>query len=472
MKWKQFDDAHEVVVNWGLGLDSSAVLLLMAEIGVRPRAIIFSDPGSEWPETYAFRDDVFRPWLKRVGFPDVTIIDRNNCGINVRRHENLYERSIRTQTLPSAAYGRTSCSLKFKAEAINAYLRHQEWCQEEWEAGRRIIKVIGYEAGEKRRYGNFAEFKNKRERREFVPYYPLVDWGIFREDLPGIFERHGLPVPRKSACWFCPYNTDEEWLRLREEHPLLFRNALLMEKNAAPKLRKPDVVGLRRRARVGERSLVDWVHQLDQNDLENLMTTLLVKLLERAAAGRSVDHRDQGCTLDEFVRSTGKPRPSVRRTANKATNDGLFEKRGDPVRYFLTAKALKLLEPTKLGIESCEHKNVSRIKGKPEPVKTSPKTAPDKRELVAAQDEGVAYRPRMTPCKKCGAVGTIHACCPKCQEMADGVAEVERAFGFRTVYTQKDGHIRVAQPQCRECRRNGLRAKRAAAKKAKERDAA
>jgi 3'-phosphoadenosine 5'-phosphosulfate sulfotransferase (PAPS reductase)/FAD synthetase len=236
-KWEPPADDAKVVVNWGLGLDSTAILVRMHELGIRPDAIIFSDPGDEWPESYAYRDDVFIPWLRKVGFPEPVLTSRQTCGINVRIPETLYQYSTRTETLPSCAYGRKSCSLKFKAEAMNAYWRHTEWCEREWTDGRRIVKIIGYEAGEPTRYRNFAEFKNPREQREFVPFYPLVEWGLFRADLPEILERNGLPAPRKSACWYCPNNTDAEWRELRDKHPMLFQAALKLERICAPKIK-------------------------------------------------------------------------------------------------------------------------------------------------------------------------------------------------------------------------------------------
>jgi hypothetical protein len=46
--------------------------------------------------------------------------------------------------------------------------------------------------------------------------YPLVDRGITRRDcLRWLFE-HGYPRPRKSACFFCPYQSNAEWDDLRK----------------------------------------------------------------------------------------------------------------------------------------------------------------------------------------------------------------------------------------------------------------
>ena len=93
------------------------------------------------------------------------------------------------------------------------------------------------------------------EARRAEPWYPLIDWGWNRERCKDEIERGGLPLPRKSACVFCPYNQDWEWAEVRERYPEHWDDAIEMERRALPGLHKPEVVGLRRRGRSGERQL-------------------------------------------------------------------------------------------------------------------------------------------------------------------------------------------------------------------------
>ena len=46
----------------------------------------------------------------------------------------------------------------------------------------------------------------------------------------------GLPVPVKSACFYCPASKKAEILLLREHHPRLLDRALAIEANARPNL--------------------------------------------------------------------------------------------------------------------------------------------------------------------------------------------------------------------------------------------
>jgi hypothetical protein len=57
-----------LAVCWGVGQDSTGMLVGMWERGIKPQLVITADVGSERPETYAFRP-IFDDWLESVGFP-------------------------------------------------------------------------------------------------------------------------------------------------------------------------------------------------------------------------------------------------------------------------------------------------------------------------------------------------------------------------------------------------------------------
>jgi len=42
------------------------------------------------------------------------------------------------------------------------------------------------------------------DQNYFSYWYPLMEWGLDREKCKQIIANAGLPVPVKSACWFCP----------------------------------------------------------------------------------------------------------------------------------------------------------------------------------------------------------------------------------------------------------------------------
>ena len=60
--------------------------------------------------------------------------------------------------------------------------------------------------------------------------YPLRDWGIDRAECGRIITAAGLPLPPKSACFFCPAMHDIEVQLLLREYPELHALAIEMER--------------------------------------------------------------------------------------------------------------------------------------------------------------------------------------------------------------------------------------------------
>lgn len=65
---------------YGGGVNSVAVLVLLKQLGLRPHAIAMSNPGSEWPATIRYRDEIMQPWCADAGFPPIVVVDRISEG--------------------------------------------------------------------------------------------------------------------------------------------------------------------------------------------------------------------------------------------------------------------------------------------------------------------------------------------------------------------------------------------------------
>jgi len=60
----------------------------------------------------------------------------------------------------------------------------------------------------------------------------LIEWDIDREYCIEIIKNAGLPLPGKSACFFCPSSKPSEVRELQRQYPELALRALEMESNA------------------------------------------------------------------------------------------------------------------------------------------------------------------------------------------------------------------------------------------------
>ncbi len=70
-----------LIVNYGGGVDSTAILIRFAKEGIIPDRIIFADVGeAEKPETYAYVA-MFSKWLEARGMPAITLVERYGVGL-------------------------------------------------------------------------------------------------------------------------------------------------------------------------------------------------------------------------------------------------------------------------------------------------------------------------------------------------------------------------------------------------------
>lgn len=229
-------NTQPLVVAYGMGVDSTAMLVAMFERGIRPDLILFADTGGEKPETYAYLD-IINAWLACVGFPPVTVVRY----VPTRApYTTLEGKCLANQAMPSLAYGMHTCATVFKAEPQAKFVATWDPAIACWAAGGKVRRAIGYDNGcqdKKRRakadkvIGKMAE-KNHIDARRYENWYALQDWGIDRAECIALIERAGLPVPAKSACWFCPAAKKSEIVDLRDRHPELFERALAMEARA------------------------------------------------------------------------------------------------------------------------------------------------------------------------------------------------------------------------------------------------
>ena len=60
-------------------------------------------------------------------------------------------------------------------------------------------------------------------------YWPLIDLGMTREDCLQWMKSMGYPQPPRSACVYCPFHSDAEWRRLRDEEPEEFARAVQLD---------------------------------------------------------------------------------------------------------------------------------------------------------------------------------------------------------------------------------------------------
>ena len=215
------NENQPIVVSSGGGTNSLALLIGLKRRNVRPDLITFSDTKGEKPETYR-NIEIASEWCVKSGFPPIVTVRTVSP---TRGFEGLEGMVTRLGTLPSKAFGQKACSQRFKIEAQRKFLNQWPPAREAWQQNTKLIQVLGYDAGEPHRAKDFKSDK-------FEYWYPLIEWGWGRTECIQVIRSEGLPLPGKSACFFCPSMRKPEVIRLSREHPDLFNRAVDMERKA------------------------------------------------------------------------------------------------------------------------------------------------------------------------------------------------------------------------------------------------
>jgi len=208
------------VSSFGGGTDSTAMLIGMYQKGEKVDLILFADTGGEKPHTYEHIKR-FSAWLVEHGMPEITVVRYQK--------ETLEENCFRVKSLPSIAYGHKTCSQKFKIQPQDKFVNNWLPAKEAWKRGERVFKLIGYDASEIRRSEKGPSETNKKK---YAFRYPLIEWGWDRKKCIEVIQSAGLPLPGKSACFFCPSSKAQEVKQLANQYPDLAKRAIAMEKNA------------------------------------------------------------------------------------------------------------------------------------------------------------------------------------------------------------------------------------------------
>lgn len=187
------------IVSYGAGINSTAMVCEMVRRGERMDAIVFADTGGERPSTYEHLN-FFSAWLEAHGYPPVLTV-KNTAKVGAYIAETLEQECLMRRQLPGIAYGFGSCSDKWKQQPFKTWLKTTGLTD--------VTVCIGFDADE--------TYRAQRGETKYAKRFPLIEWGMGREECVATILAAGIKPPGKSACFFCPSSTKREILELSEE---------------------------------------------------------------------------------------------------------------------------------------------------------------------------------------------------------------------------------------------------------------
>ncbi len=106
-----------IVLAYGIGVDSTALLVELAARGEPPDLVLTADPGAEKPETYEYQK-LIAAWMaaRRIPYEVVRYVPRRFK--HWPPYYSILANVLTNATLPSISLGRHSCSLGLAVESV------------------------------------------------------------------------------------------------------------------------------------------------------------------------------------------------------------------------------------------------------------------------------------------------------------------------------------------------------------------
>lgn len=211
-------------ISFGGGQQSTALLVLAAQNKIPFRRFYFANVGddSELPATLRYIEEYAKPYAAEHGLELVELRRIMQRGPDKGRERTLLRelempgsKSVRIPVrMANGAPGNRDCTNQWKIRLVAAETRRRGASVE-----RPANLGIGISVDE---IGRAKDSTIPHQRNVF----PLLGLGLRRTDCQRIIRDAKLPIPPKSACWFCPMKRPEDWQNLRREHPDLFAKSL------------------------------------------------------------------------------------------------------------------------------------------------------------------------------------------------------------------------------------------------------
>lgn len=213
-------------VAYGGGVQSTALLVMAATRRIDFPVFLFADVGhdSEDPATLDYLHRWAKPYAARHGVQLHEVRRTRRDGSTETLYGRLTRQHSRSLPIPvrmsGGAPGTRSCTAEFKIRVVGQWLQARG-------ATAAVPATVGV--------GISLDEVERASNRRVSPYervvYPLLDHDppLRRADCERLICAAGLPIPPKSACWFCPLHRPSAWAQMRRDREHLFARACELE---------------------------------------------------------------------------------------------------------------------------------------------------------------------------------------------------------------------------------------------------
>ena len=205
------------ILSLGAGVQSTALYLLDldGDLDVKFDAAIFADTGDE-PQSV----NQHLAWLEKQGGAPLYVRSRGCLGDDI-----LNKELNRVASIPCFTYNETAksvgmigrqCTNDYKIQVVERTIRREILGLKPRQRVPKDVKVWQYVGFSLDEPGRAARARGRFNQRGWQDVrFPLIEDQMTRQDCINYLEKRVPHLVPRSACVYCPYKSNREWLRLK-----------------------------------------------------------------------------------------------------------------------------------------------------------------------------------------------------------------------------------------------------------------
>ena len=206
------------ILSLGAGVQSTALYLmdLDKELDVAFDYAIFADPGDEPEAVYKHLD-----WMQTLGGAEILIRSRGCLGDDIKNTE-----LNRVSSIPAFTYNEQAksvgmigrqCTNDYKIQVVERAIRRDILGLKPRQRVPKDVHIWQYVGFSLDEPGRAARARGRFNQRGWESVrFPLIEDQMTRQDCINYLQKRVPHQVPRSACVFCPYKSNREWLRLKK----------------------------------------------------------------------------------------------------------------------------------------------------------------------------------------------------------------------------------------------------------------
>lgn len=209
------------VALYGAGTQSTGMILMaLVEKECALDFAIFSDTGAEPDHVIEYKEYFTEFVFNEFGFKIYTVKDKN---LDTEIREYLKGNRKRVSQIPlftDTGILIRQCTQDYKIAVADKFIKNKYSInRKNSEQSNSIAVHMGISIDEIQRLKKSTQWWK-------TIVYPLIEKGMRRNDTINMVKKYGLKEPPRSACYFCPFHSNDYWGYLYNKYPLEYKKAI------------------------------------------------------------------------------------------------------------------------------------------------------------------------------------------------------------------------------------------------------